>query len=79
MYCLLFFAGILNLKYFIHCSVRVCDLSISSKSDVRGRDSFEELTNNSVEKNDNSPRKNRCSDDSIITAVNVFRRIRMCT
>ena len=43
-----------NLKYFIHCSVRVYEVSVSSKSDVRGR----ELTNNSVKKNDDSPRRN---------------------
>ena len=47
-----------NLKYFIHCSVRVCEVSVSSKSDVRGRDSFEKPTNNSVKKNDDSPKRN---------------------
>ena len=54
-----------NLEYFIHCQglhVRVrmpiCEVSVSSKSYVRGRDSFETPTNNSVKKNDDSPRRN---------------------
>ena len=33
---------------------------------------------NSVKKNDDSPRRNRSSDDSIINARIVFRRIKMC-
>ena len=56
----------------------ICEVSVSSKSDVRGRDSFEKPTNNSVKKNDDSPRRNRSSDDSIINAMIVFQRIKMC-
>ena len=47
-----------NLEYFIHCSMRVCEVSVSSKSDVRGPDSFEKPTNYSMKKNDDSPRRN---------------------
>ena len=47
-----------NLEYFIHCGMPICEVSVSSKSDVRGRDSFEMPTNNSMKKYDDSPRRN---------------------
>ena len=65
-------------EFRIFHTLPICEVSVSSKSDVRGRDSFEKPTNNSVKKNDDSPRRNRSSDDSIINAMIVFRRIKMC-
>ena len=40
------------------CGMPICEVTVSSKSDVRRRDSFEKPTNNSVKKNDDSPRRN---------------------